>query len=210
MPVGEDVVVEEMIPNMVNLSFERMAVGEVALRPRVSGALPQGLSLALLPRVEPNVARVSGPRSRVEGLETLSLLPLDLSQVRGSGGFTLPVDTVGINGMAFSPQSASVYLQVEETVERTFQGLPIVLPLLADDPQLQVRPAVASLTITGARTLVQGIVPTDLTLTLSRTTAASLSPGEEIRISLSVEGVPSLLEVRLDPEWVLLRRPTGS
>lgn len=210
MPVGEAVVVVEMRPNLVNLSFERMAVFEVALRPRVFGVLPQGLSMTQLPQVEPNIARVSGPRSRVAALETLSLLPVDLTQIRVSGTFTQPVDTAGIDGMAFSPQTAQVHIEVEETVERTIQGISLVLPVLANDPQLQARPDVATLILTGARTLVEGVDPTDLSVTLSRTAAASLSPGEEIRISLSVEGVPSLVQVRLEPEWVLLRRPAGS
>lgn len=209
MPVGEGVVVQELAPNLVNLSFEPMAVGAVPLRPRLSGALPQGLSLAQLPVVTPDFARVSGPRSRVEGLETLGLTPLDLTQIRASGDFSIPLDTAGLSGMTFSPQGASVRIEVEETVERTFTDLPVEPPILHEDPQLQAKPAVATVILIGARSLVEGVDLLQLHLTLSRVAAASLSPGEEERISLSVEGVPGLVLVRVEPEWVLLRRPTG-
>lgn len=209
MSVGEDVVVVELVPNLVNLSFEPMEVGAVPLRPRLSGVLPEGLSLAQLPEVTPNLVRVSGPRSRVEVLETLALSALDLSQVMGSGDFPLPLDTAGLSGMAFSPQRASVHIEVEETVERSFADLPLTIPVLADDPQLQVRPSVVTVILTGARSLVEGVDPLQLRVTFSRVAAASLSPGEEQRISLSVDGVPGLVVVRVEPEWVLLRRPAG-
>jgi hypothetical protein len=209
MPVGEAVVVEEMIPHQVNLSFEPMEVAAVPLRPRVSGELPEGLSLARSPQVEPSLARVSGPRSRVESLEVLSLLPVNLSQLSRSGEYTRRVDTLGLGGLAFSPERAIVTIEVEETVERIFTDLPLDLPILGSDPQLQARPGVASLTVVGARSLVESLEPDRFRVTLSRAAATSLSPGEEIRVSLSVEGVPTLVEARLDPEWVLLRRPTG-
>jgi len=209
MSVGEDVVVEELSPNLVNLSFEPMAVGAVTLVARLSGVLPQGLSLAMLPEVTPNIARVSGPRSRVERLQTLAVSALDLSLLEGSGDFPLPLDTVGLSGMAFSPQSAFVHVEVEETLERTFNDLPLTIPVLADDPQLQARPSVATVVLTGARSLVEAVDPSQLSVTVSRTAASSISPGEEARISLSVGGVPELVVVRVEPEWVLLRRPTG-
>jgi YbbR domain-containing protein len=210
MPVGEQVVVEEMSPNLVNLSFEPMAVGAVTLRPRLSGVLPRGLSMLSLPQTDPSLARVSGPQSRVEALETLSLLPLDLSRVDGTGEFVMPVDTAGLSGLAFSPQSAAVRIEVEETVQRTVTDLAVILSPLPEGPQLQARPASAALVLMGARSLVEGIDPGQLRITLSSRTATSLSPGEEIRISLSVEGIPDLVDARLEPEWVLLRRPTGS
>lgn len=209
MAVGEGLVVEDMVPNLVNLSFEPMAVGEVSLRPRLSGTLPQGLSLSRLAVVTPNLARVSGPRSRVESLETLSLSPLDLSQLQGSGDFVLPVDTTGLNGMAFSPQQGTVYVEVEETAERRILNVLLELPLLPEGPQLQARPTAATVIITGARSLVESVDPLLLRLSFSRVAAASLSPGEEERVSITVEGVPTLVEARVEPEWVLLRRPSG-
>lgn len=208
MPVGENLVVEELNPSVVNLSFEDIAVGAVPLLPRFRGELPTGLSLARVPELTPSLTRVSGPRSRVESLESLSLRPLDLSRVEASGSFSRPVDTVGMSGLTFAPQEATVRLFVEEATERTLDSIPLDVPALPQDPQILARPLSATVRLTGARSLVEGVDSIAIRVTFSRAVAFSLSPGEQVRVSLSVEGVPPLVEARVEPEWVLLRRPT--
>ncbi len=210
MSAGEEVVVEELNPSVVNLSFEPMAVGVAALEIRLEGALPEGLSLVRPPEVTPALTRVSGPSSRIETLEGLPLLPLDLSRIQASGSYKVSVDTLGLAGLAFSPQEAVVNLSVEETGEREFSSLPLDLPVLSEDPQLVTRPATASVFVRGARSVVEGMDPSAIRIFLARGAAAALSPGEEIRATLTVEGVPEVVEARVDPEWVLLRRPAGT
>lgn len=209
IPVGENVVVEELDPSVVNLSFEDIAVGAVSLHPRFQGELPSGLSLARAPEVTPSLTRVSGPRSRVESLDNLTLRPLDLSRVEASGSYTRPVDTVGMSELTFAPQEATIRLLVEETVERTIDTVPLDVPVLPQDPQVLARPPSATVFLTGARSLVEEVDYTVIRVTFSRMAASSLSPGEQVRVTLSVEGVPPLVEARVEPEWVLLRRPTG-
>ena len=207
--MGEDVVVEELVPSVVRLSFEPMEVGAVTLRARFSGSLPSGLSMARAPEVTPPIVRVSGPSSRVDSLTSLNLMSLDLSEIRSSGTFVLPVDTAGLAGMALSPQRASLEIVVEEALARSLQEIPLLLPILNSDPQLQARPSSVTLVLSGARSLVEEVDPSRLQVTVSRTAATALAPGEEVRASLTVEGVPGLVSVTVDPQWVLLRRPTG-
>ncbi|MGW8266118.1 MAG: CdaR family protein [Longimicrobiales bacterium] len=207
--VGEQVTVEDLVPSSVRLSFEPIEVEAATLLYRFTGALPPGLSLARPPEVNPGFVRVSGPASRLDGLTTLSLMPLDLSEIRSSGTFVLPVDTSGIAGMALSPQRASVEIVLEETVARRFPDLPVRLPVLDLEPQLQARPSTVSVVLSGARSLIDAVDPAGLRVTVSRTVATALVPGEEVRATLSVEGVPDMIQAALDPEWVLLRRPTG-
>lgn len=209
MSVADNVVVEELVPSVVNLTFEAIAVGAVPLVPRFRGALPSGLSLARPPEVTPSLTRVSGPRSRVEGLESLDLQPLDLSRVESSGSYSVGVDTVGMMGLAFAPHRASIRLEVEETLERILDSVPLELPPLPEDPQVLARPPFATVILTGARSLVESVDPGRVRLTFSRSVATSLSPGEQARASLSVEGVGDLIRTRVEPEWVLLRRPAG-
>ncbi len=207
--VSDEVTVEDMVPSSVRLSFEPMEVDVATLRPRLEGTLPAGLSLSQPPEVTPGFVRVSGPASRVTPLTTVSLLPLDLSQVRNSGSFVLQVDTAGLGGMAFAPQRASVSIAVEPTLSRTFEGIPVRLPAVDSDPQLQARPSTVTVVLTGARSLVEGVDASQLRVTLSGTVASALMPGEEVRANLSVGGVPDIVQATLDPGWVLLRRPTG-
>lgn len=209
MSASDNVVVEEIEPNIVNLSFEAIAVGAVPLRLRVQGELPAGLSLARAPAVDPALTRVSGPRSRVEELQAINLQPLDLSLVERTGPVTVAVDTAGLSGLTFAPQQATVELVVEETVERVLLDVPLDLPPLPEDPQLQARPPAATVTLSGARSVVTEMDVSGIRVTFSRVVASALSPGEQARVSLSVEGLPPLVTARVEPDWILLRRPTG-
>jgi hypothetical protein len=98
---------------------------------------------------------------------------------------------------------------VEETLTKSFEGVPVRLPNLASDPQLQARPSTVTVVLTGATSLVENFDPDQLRITVSGTVATALVPGEEVRATLSVEGPPEVVQATLDPEWVLLRRPTG-
>ena len=207
--VSDEITVEDLVPSSVNLSFEPMEVDVVTLRARLTGDLPSGLSMVRNPEVVPGFVRVSGPSSRVSGLASVTLMPLDLSEVRSSGTFGLPVDTTNLSGMALAPQRASVEIEVEETLTKSFEGVPVRLPILASDPQLQARPSTVTVVLTGATSLVDSFDPGQLRITVSGTVATALVPGEEVRATLSVEGPPAVVEANLDPEWVLLRRPTG-
>jgi YbbR domain-containing protein len=209
MSVGGEVVVEELAPSIVQLFFEPIGVNAATLLPRLPGALPDGLSLSRAPEVNPEAVQISGPASRVDSLTFLNLEPLDLSDVRSSGTFVLHVDTTDLTGMALSPQRASVTVFVEETATRELTEVPVTLPALASDPALQSRPSSVTLVLVGARSLVEAVVPSELRVTVSRTVATALAPGEEVRATLTVEGVPDLVDGSLDPGWVILRRPTG-
>jgi len=210
IPGGEGVVVEDLSPGAVRLSFERIRSAPVALAVRFSGELPEGLSLAAPPDVTPAVVQALGAASRLESLDSLFLRALDLSRVRASGTFIQLVDTAGLRGVIVAPTQAAVRIRVEETAERTLPGVPISLPPLDEDPQLQARPATVTLTLVGARSLVEAVDPSSLRATLSAGRAAALAPGqEESRSYVIVEGVPPLLQAEIDPPWVLLRRPAG-
>jgi YbbR domain-containing protein len=207
--LGPEVTVEDIVPSSVRLTFEPMEVAVATLRTRLEGSLPNGLSLSREPVVTPGFVRVSGPASRVAPLSSLPLLPLDLSQIRSSGSFAVAVDTTGLAGMALAPQQATVEVDVEETFSRTFEGVSVRLPTLGSDPQLQARPSTVTVVLTGARSLVEDLDPAQLRVTVSGTVGAALMPGEEVRATLSAEGMPGVVRASLDPEWVLLRRPAG-
>ena len=207
--VGEDISVEGLAPAEVRLAFERMEVKPANLLFQSTGSLPAGLSLARIPEVSPEFVRVRGPASRLGELTVLRLMPLDLSGLRNSGSFDLPVDTTGLAGMALTSQRASVEIVLEETFSRSFLEVPIRLPILDDDPQLQARPSTVTLELSGARSLVEDLDLSEIRITVSQTVGAALVPGEEVRANLSVEGVPEVVQATLNPEWILLRRPTG-
>jgi hypothetical protein len=210
IPGRDGVIVDDLSPGAVRLSFERISTRPVTLVARLIGESPGGLSLAAPPELTPSVVQALGAASRLETLDSLFLRPLDLSRIRASGTFIQTVDTAGLRGIAVSPVQAAVRIRVEETVEREFDGVPVSLPVFEQDPQLQARPSSVKVTLVGARSLVEAIDVSDLRVALSSGRVRALAPGEEeSRAYVILEGVPPLVGVEIEPPWVVLRRPAG-
>lgn len=209
LPNREGVSVESLEPSFVRLSFQPMEMAAIPVVPRLSGSLPEGLSLTGPPSTEPPLVRVNGPARQLEALDTLYLEPLDLTRIGESRTVRQAVDTTGLSGIALSPQRVAVSVEVEETGERVFADVPLTLPTLEDDPQVQARPGTVEVTVLGAGSRVEALNPDDVRVTVPPGSATSLAPGEETRVPVEVEGLPDLLRARVDPEWVVLRRPTG-
>jgi len=207
---GRDgVVVEELRPGAVTLSFEGIEERRIAFSDSLFGELPQGISLAGPPEITPPEARVFGAASRFERVDSLRLMPMDLSLVEeGSGPFLLGVDTTGLQGLDIVPLEASMAIPTDSTTERVFPDLILLLPRLDSDPQLQCFPASVTVVLVGARSLVEGVDPEALTVTIPPL-RASMAPGQEERVEVVVEGVPELVEYGVTPAWVRLRRPAG-
>jgi YbbR domain-containing protein len=206
---GRDgVVVEDLRPSAVSLSFERKEERHIPISVPVFGELPPGVSLAGPPVITPSVAQVFGAASRFGGVDSLRLMPLDLSLVQGPDPILLGVDTTGLQGLDVVSLEASVEIPTDSTTAREFPDQLLLLPLLDSDPQLQALPATVTVVLMGARSLVDGVDPDSLTVTIP-TGRASLAPGQEERMGVVVEGVPEWVEVIVTPNWVRLRRPVG-
>ena len=204
----EGVVVEGIRPDGVSLTFEPIQQRRIPFSPSVINALPQGLSLAGRPSAEPWDADVSGPLSRLQALDSLRLLPVDLGLVDGTGPIVSSVDTSGLGSLNIVTLQAEVTVPTEPTAAREFQDLPLILPVLARDPQLQARTSSINVILVGPQSFVEGVEAGDLRVTIPMN-RAGLSPGEEEQVRLEVDGVPEYVEARLSPDWVLLRRPVG-
>ncbi|MFH1766316.1 MAG: hypothetical protein ABIF09_19205 [Gemmatimonadota bacterium] len=204
----DGVVVEDLRPGAVTMTFERIVERPKPFSAPLAGEPPQGMSLAGPPVITPSVARVFGAASRIEGVDSLRLLPFDLSLLEGPGPFLLGVDTTGLQGLNIVPLEVSVDIPTEPTLAREFPDRLLLLPTLDSDPQLQALPASVTVVIIGPRSLVEGVDPEDLTVTVP-TGRASLAPGQEERVVVVVGGVPELVQYLVTPDWVRLRRPVG-
>ncbi|MGD2122975.1 MAG: hypothetical protein PVJ76_14575 [Gemmatimonadota bacterium] len=208
IPGLESVVVEQIRPMGVSLVFEEVVTRRVALYAPLYGELPDSISLAGSPEIIPVAADLMGAASRLQEVDSVRLVPINLATVAGLDTIRQPVDTAGFEGVDFITDEASVVLPIEATEEREFPELPLSLPRMASDPQLQARPAVVTVVVSGAGSLLGQLNPEAIRAVIPAT-AATLPPGEEERILVSVDGVPPPLTYRVEPESVLLRRPVG-
>jgi len=206
---GRDgVVVEGLRPDAVQLKFERIQQKVVPLAARLVGRLPEGLGRSGPVVVTPGETSVFGPASRLEGLDSLRLVPFDLSRFRAGDSLVQPVDTAGLGVLTIVHPEASMTIPTEPTIAREFPDVTVGVPLLDEDPQLRVRPATVRVVLVGARSLVEAVDPADITVSISGS-QATLGPGEEAEVAPAVSGVPEFVQYNVFPEWVTLQRPAG-
>jgi YbbR domain-containing protein len=203
---GRGISVESVSPSAVHLSFERAMSRTVPLTLRFKGQLPDRWARASPWGLNPQVARVRGPASRVKGVDSLPLEPLDLSRIRSSGVFEVAVDTAGLGGGRVTPPTATLAVRVEEKVERVLTGIPVIIQPADGEPEMSVEPASVAVTLQGARTLVNAVVPADLQAWVASELVHGLVVGEERRVHVRIEGVPDLVSARADSEVVTVRR----
>ncbi len=203
---GTGLSVESFSPPSVRVLLES-AIGRwkpVAIR--TAGVLPPGLALASPIGWTPTRVRVHGPSSRVEELDSVRLHPLRLDQVRGSGVIDLPLDTASLGGLRIDPASARVGIRVDDKVERVITGVPVIALVEGDGSAIQVNPAVVSVTLRGARSLVASVDPGDIQAWVAPELLEDLTVGETRRVGVRVDGVPNRLIVAEVTEDVFVRR----
>jgi YbbR domain-containing protein len=203
------VVVEGIQPATVRLLLEPVERLSLPAAPRLEGELPRGLALLAAPTADPPEFRVIGPRSHLVDLDSVPLLPLDLSRVSESGAVSVGVDTARVSGIHVQPLTGRVMIQVEERIERVVSGIPVTFPLELGEVSgyLEIRPATVSVILRGARSVVEGTDLRSLRPVVQAEMEDLPGPGEEGSFSLRLAGLPELLEGTLQQSEVVIRRP---
>ena len=203
---GTRLTVESLSPSTVRMEFEPAVSRVVPLAVRTSGRLPPNLALATPVGVSTPVVRLRGPASRLEGLDSVRLRPLDLAQVSASGIFEVPVDTAGLSGVRITPLSATLGFRVEEQAERALEGVPVIVQSEGSGAGIVVTPLAVDVTLRGARTLVTAVDPMDVRVWVGPELVRGMERGEERQVSVRVDGVPDLVSYRLSQDRVMVRR----
>jgi hypothetical protein len=152
-PFGVKVV--KVTPSILTLNFERTREKDVPVRPRVQGRPAPGHEVAELTS-EPARVRITGPKSRVEDVESAYTEPVSLEGARDT-----VVDTVNIgleDPVLRLTGSARVRVTArirEAQAERTLEGLAVEVRGGA----AQVRPARVKVKVAGPAPLLHGLDP---------------------------------------------------
>ncbi len=199
------VAVEDIQPSSVRLRFERIEITTVPFEVSLEGELPEGLALVRPPRVEPPLARVSGPGSRIGELSSVPLAAVDLSSIEESGSVEVRVDSARTLGFEVSPRVVELRVDVDMEVEWVLPAVPVSLGMDGADP-VSFDPSTLSLVIRGARTLVEALDSTGIRLLVALDALPDSAWSGELRVPLRVEGVPSLLRAVPETDSVTMRR----
>jgi len=184
--------VEGINPGSVRLRFEPLQRRTLPPAIRLTGTLPEALALAAQPTASVRELRVSGARSLTLELDSIPLLPVDLSTLTASGAVMVRVDTTALRGVLVEPGELEVQFELESRGIRTFRLPAPVLPELLDGV-----PVAIEVQVTGAPSLLERLVPDALRL------VAELPPGlspeaESFELVISVEGLSPLLEAQVE------------
>ena len=198
--------VESLSPSTVRVSFEEAQTRLVPVASRLVGRVRDHLALAAPIEVSPQIVRVRGPRSRVEGLDSLRLDAFDLSDVARSGAFTVGIDTTGLLGASVVPTTATVGVQVEDMVERVLDGIAVQAVANPGEAEVVAEPAVIQIRLAGARTLVTSLDPERLRAWVPPEYLQGMAPGEERVVNVRIEGVPGLVTAIPGTDRITVRR----
>jgi YbbR domain-containing protein len=199
----------ELVPEDVHLTFERTAQATVPLSVRARGRLPRGVALAAPVGVSPAVVRVRGPARVVNALDSIALVPLDLSQVAVSGLVDVMVDTTGLSELTLTPTQAQLAFRIEAAAERLLPGVPVEIegPAAA---VLRVEPPALPVTVRGARSKLDAATLDSVRVLVPAQAVQDVEPGESRRVPVRVVGLPPLLNADVAVDSVTVRRPRPS
>lgn len=198
--------VESVSPADVRVSFEPAQTRLVPVSARLVGRIRDHLALASDIDVSPRLVRVRGPESRLADLDSVPLVPFDLSEITRSGAFTVQVDTSGLLGASVVPPTATLDVRVEELVERTLDEIPVVAEADPGEAVVVVEPATIQVRLAGARSIVTALDPGRLRVWVPPELLQGMEPGEERVVRLQVDGVPALVTAVPETDRVTVRR----
>lgn len=206
---GSRLSVESLSPSAVQIAFEPAVSRVVPLAIKTVGRLPADLALATPIGVNTSVVRLRGPASHLEGIDSVSLRPLDLSTVAKSGVIDVPVDTAGLGGVRITPMVATVGLRVEDMAERVVTGVAVVVQTDTRQGNIEVIPAAVDVVLRGAATLVQAVDSLDVRAWIGSELLLGMAVGEVREVPVRIEGVPTLVTAEVRGA-VRVRRGTES
>jgi YbbR domain-containing protein len=85
-----DILVVQVVPSQLHLSFDTRLTREVEIHPRVTGSFADGEQIVKVDADPPRI-RITGPRHHVEKVDAATTDPVDATGTRGSAIFTTNV-----------------------------------------------------------------------------------------------------------------------
>ncbi len=104
-----------MRPDTILLHYQRLETRTVPVQVHIRGDLPEGYSLSLPLNTNPSSISVRGPTAVLARIDSVPLLPVDLSGLRSTTNIPVSVDTAAFELLTFDPVEVNVVLRVVPT-----------------------------------------------------------------------------------------------
>ncbi len=204
LPKGADVRVMEIRPSEITLALDSVArkdvriVSLVNVTPESAQVLRGGLSMT------PTTARLVGPGKSLAVIDSVTTVPMEISNVSGTFSRNVPIDTMPLGFIRIAPKQVTVTGEMDVIVERSFAGIPVETGAGAITNYI-VTPAKVSVSVRGPEDRVQALTRDSVRVVAHLTASISGAAGGVARIT--VIG-PRGITAHAIPDSVTLRRRT--
>jgi YbbR domain-containing protein len=194
LPTQLAVSVVDMQPSSVELNFTRVESRFFTVRVRLAEPLPPGWVLVDSLTVQPGRVRLTGPESRLAGIDSILTVPVVLPRADSAFALSVPLDTTMLQGLRLSARRVQLTGMVDQLVERTFPGMPISV-----GAGLSIQPATADVRLMGPRSILSALRPTDFRVVISIDSIPQRFPEGGLPVPLRVERLPAGIQAEVNP-----------
>jgi hypothetical protein len=207
LPKGADVRVMEIRPNEITLSLDSVArkdvriVSLVTVTPESSQVLHGGLSMT------PTTARLVGPGKSLAAIDSVTTVPMEITNVAGTFSRTVPIDTLPLGFVRIAPKQVTITGEMGVIAERSFAGIPVETGAGAITNYIVTPPRV-SVSVRGPEERVLALTRDSLRVVAHITSSIAGANGSSVA-RITVIG-PRGITARAIPDSVTLRRRTST
>jgi len=198
LPKGADVRVMEVRPSEITIALDSVARKEVKIVSLVSVTPDSGQVLHGGLSMTPTTVRLVGPEQRLATIDSVTTVPMEITNVSGAFSRSVPIDTGPLGIVRLSPKQVIVTGDMGRIAERSFAGIPVE----------SGGGAITSFIVTPSRVLVSIRGPEERVQTLTRDSLRVVAhitgtSGGVARITVIA---PRGITARAIPDSVTLRR----
>lgn len=102
----------DLRPDTIELHYQRLDTRTLPVRVTTRGDLPEGMTLSLPISTSPSTIEVRGPATTLEQLDSVPLVPVDLSGLTSTTNVPVAVDSAEFDLLDFDPAEVNVVLRV--------------------------------------------------------------------------------------------------
>jgi hypothetical protein len=201
LPKGADVRVLEIRPREITIALDSVGRKDVRIVPLITVVPDSGQVLHGGVSISPTIARLVGADKNLAGIESVTTLPTEITNVSGTFARTVPIDTTPLGVVRIAPRQVTVSGEMGTLAERTFGGIPVETGA----------GAVTSFIITPARVSVVVRGPEQRVLALTRDSlrvVAHIAGAGAAGVGRLTVVAPPGIKARAIPDSVTLRRRT--
>lgn len=204
LPKGADVRVLEIRPREITIALDSVGRKDVRIVPLITVVPESGQVLYGGISIAPLLARLVGPDKHLAGIESVTTIPAEITNVAGAFTRTVPIDTAPLGIVRIAPKQVLVTGEMSALADRSFGGIPVETGAGAVTSFI-ITPARVTVTVHGPEQRVLALTRDSLRVVAHFSGGGAGADGSVGRLTVIA---PPGITARAVPDSVTLRRRT--